>query len=1586
MKKKKVVAYTYLILGLILCLIFASRFLPFNSYGAEDTKIVIESKLDKYINYSLSEQDKGTLVQYEIKSRIEYGKEVIPVNHKETIVSLDQIEGKYPNKVKVITQDANREQASQYDEISGVLLMQEDNQNQNEDYFVIAYYDTYTEDNLERELRSKVTAKIILEEEEDRVITEEEQYQYHVTGNIGDLTSIHSKAQEIYNGYMKSNIINGTTYTTSYSQKDQIIVSKKEAQEDIEMLISDTFVRIENNGEEESISDLENNQRLVYKNTKIKKSEIEKLLGKEGKLEITDIEGNNIITIDENTEFNADRTIVIDYENEPEAINIKTSNIQEEGILNLEHTKEIKDSMLDFQNVSVKSMIQLNGRQDIQESFCPIKEAKTTVNVNMSNTNWSNQQQNEVTFDINLNANTVKNNMFKNPCLQIEFPNQVEKVILGDSSIMYANGLELQNPTIVTSENGNLVMVVELTGEQTQYDENSLALITDVKIETSVILKKEIESTEETLKIFYSNQYTIDGSTEIGNKEIPIGIKNYQEEVMEEVNSPIFYNTASTLESMPQPLTENNDSIKLEVAPTKGSTIIKNDDTVYEGEYIKYNIKVTNTSDEDINDVKIVASIPEGVTYGELDANYYDYRQKYQYNFQENLREKQIDIGKIEAGKSIDTFYEVKINDLPEGKENQTINTDMNVFVGNEFAQSYSITNKVEPSEVQLFMNSLIDYGGWAYGVNLVSDREEEVEVNIHLPKAFSLRTITRINHIVEDPSSFVATEEDYSDTVYESEEEVLPGEEPIRQLDLRISDDNIITTKLQTNCYYEFQVQIHKSDLDQSVNKSAIELTSYIEAILDGKQYISNENRVEIAYQNVKVSMTSPNEGEKVQYEQPIDYEITIQNIGGSNVLATNSPDNISIKLSDFLPKELNPVKVTYDNWEMKSDETGKNTFEKIEDVTKKISGKYTDSNGNKLPDVDIRIVIPKGETAKVKIETTAGFVEKETKIENNATVTGNQIAIKTTNTIAHTILPYDYDEEEPDDPNTPNEPDEPDDPDNLDNPEGSEEPSENSYSISGIAWIDENQDGERSSEESVVNGMTVMLMDIADANTIKSTAKTNHDGRYEFSDIKKGNYLVAFKYDTNNYQLTEYQKSGVSSSNNSDAINKTINLSGKQVEVGITDAIQLSKSVSNIDIGLIENKLCDFKIDKYINKVTVKTVKGTKEYNYGNKTLAKTEIRAKEIEGATVTIQYKIVITNEGEAAGTINQIVDYLPDELSFSTTQNSNWSKNTKGELVNTSISNRKIEAGESIELTLIATKQMTANTTGTFSNKVSIIGTMDTNEGNNTANADIIISVSTGAIVYIAIIIFTIIVLSVIVVYLYKKGKINSKNINKMTFLAIFMVVTLYSSSNVFGDYRDAQYFLYKGNHLFTGGPTGTGWCTNHTKTARGENLLYTFRRFASGNNALDNSNDFGATETQYRNEKESIEGEFDLSRRGSRDILYVKTIEESKIVNKKTVKTNWEIYGPFTYDCTGGDNVTISWNVTNNNNSTVSKSNVKICNVNGVTASSQSLSGGSSKTFYIKIKEGNGLKKIKVTAKRKSKKENNKRSMGKTDL
>jgi hypothetical protein len=92
--------------------------------------------------------------------------------------------------------------------------------------------------------------------------------------------------------------------------------------------------------------------------------------------------------------------------------------------------------------------------------------------------------------------------------------------------VFYANGLELQSPYIETSENGNIVIVANLSGTQTAYSGNALELSTDVKITATVILKKDIETTQTNAKLVYTNQYSLDGNSEDGNKDIAIQIES----------------------------------------------------------------------------------------------------------------------------------------------------------------------------------------------------------------------------------------------------------------------------------------------------------------------------------------------------------------------------------------------------------------------------------------------------------------------------------------------------------------------------------------------------------------------------------------------------------------------------------------------------------------------------------------------------------------------------------------------------------------------------------------------------------------------------------------------------------------------------------------------------------------------------------------------------------------------------------------------------------------------------------------------------------------------------------------------------
>ena len=257
-----------------------------------------------------------------------------------------------------------------------------------------------------------------------------------------------------------------------------------------------------------------------------------------------------------------------------------------------------------------------------------------------------------------------------------------------------------------------------------------------------------------------------------------------------------------------------------------------------------------------------------------------------------------------------------------------------------------------------------------------------------------------------------------------------------------------------------------------------------------------------------------------------------------------------------------------------------------------------------------------------------------------------------------------------------------------------------------------------------------------------------------------------------------------------NSDVSKKEVNLQGQKLIVGATDIISLEASISNIDIGLIENEICDLKLDKYISKISVTTSKGTQQYSYNNAKLAKVEIKAKEIEGATVVIEYKIVITNEGELPTTVDKVIDYLPENMTFSSELNKSWGMQTKGQLVNTKTVNQRINAGESIELYLVLTKTMTGNSTGKVINIAEIgeisnslgISDIDSTPANKTqgeddySQAEVIISVGTGGIVYVGIIIIIFVILVSILIVISKKGYIQAKYISKISKISIFIII------------------------------------------------------------------------------------------------------------------------------------------------------------------------------------------------------------------
>ncbi len=1415
---KNIITCLISLLSICLIVLFFARILTNVSVGAESYSTDIKVELEKYVNFKISDQDKGTLAQYNIKTSIkqEEGKEYSPAKSNELKVSLNQINGKYPYAVKVLAistelTNGKKEEIKEdyeYNQTAGEVVIKTSNEDEKgepinsekpaedakDEYIVICYYDTYEETPEEKEIGLKVSLKVVLFED-DKVIDYQNEYKEKVKENISELTSVLYNTDEIYNGYIKSNVINGTTYNTQYTQTQSIVISKKEAQEKLNILEDNTFVRLskdENNEEVEK--DIGNNGKLIYKSTKIKKSDIEKILGEEGKLEILDKNNNVLALIDKDTTFAEDGTVTINYKDEIESIIVKTSEIKNEGILKLENTKEIKSTMVEAKNIEVKTVEKVTGTKekiekvnnedvttDVEtftnsyENKAEIKDAQLDVNFTVSNTKWTNAQQNEVTFEALINANSTNKNMLKDSMVKIELPSEVEKVILGESSVMYSNGLKLQKPVLEKTSKGNIVICAKLLGTQNEYNENDLGLVTDIKIPASIILNKDMDNKDSNIKYTYTNKFTLDGKEEGITKEDTIQLESYNSQTVESNNS-VLTTTPLNTQSMVQ--TVNVEGLKMEVEPVRGDTVLKEGDTVYEGEFIKYNIKVTNTSNQKMDNVKVIGTIPEGTVYAELDADYHSIWGKYEYKYDENIKEKEINIGSLEAGKSTTVFYEVKVNNLEEGKTENSLISNIKLYINSNQASNYEVNNVVKNSDINLFVTSElngIEDTGWNYFVKITSKQDKNTEVKVKLPEIFGVDTIK-----------------------YAKEEGSIQG--------TNISEDNLVTipVELKANETKEILIEgvMDSKKITNKTEASEIELKSYATIEENDKIYKSNENRILFGYDNISIVMSSDNEGEDVKEESEIKYKITLKNIGKSNL-----PGKYTyFRLTDYLPEKLNPKTLSYEYWEEDKeyiDEengifTGKRTFSKKKQE-QSIQGYILDENNEKMPSVDIYFTIPYGESVNIEVTAEADYVAQKTKIENSAYITGDTIDSKQSNIITHNIIPADY---EIDDGNNGNDNDNKGNEDNNTGNEDNGSDITEKHSISGVAWVDKNEDGKRQDDEQLLSGITVMLVDIENANKIKEEQVTDENGKYSFANLESGKYIVIFKYDSDNYTLTQYKVANASSDYNSDFVQKEIGINGVKTKVAVTDILSVNANIANIDMGLIKNKICDLRLDKYISKVTVKTSNDVKEYTYDKKNLAKVEVKAKEINGATLVVEYKIVVTNEGELETTASKIVDYLPEGLDFSTELNNSWIKTKDGKVYNTSLANKAIKPGESAEVTLIATVNLTENATGTYTNIAEIAEIsnslnakdVDSTPNNNVnteddySKAELIVSISTGKeLIYIGITIISLILFGIGIKF------VKNKNFRiVMTLILCIWVCCGYS----FGDCEESGFENY----------------------------------------------------------------------------------------------------------------------------------------------------------------------------------------------
>lgn len=508
----------------------------------------------------------------------------------------------------------------------------------------------------------------------------------------------------------------------------------------------------------------------------------------------------------------------------------------------------------------------------------------------------------------------------------------------------------------------------------------------------------------------------------------------------------------------------------------------------------------------------------------------------------------------------------------------------------------------------------------------------------------------------------------------------------------------------------------------------------------------------------DVKFEASSPTQNTNIELSSgkiSIEYNFTMENVGDLDS---------SILFKDTVSKYLE-ISEFYINGELQSTPTSREIIELIE--------------------------VKKGEKATIKIVAkiselyvyTSKF--KELEILNNVSIV-NEEGEKTAQ-IKHTLLgipgfnynPEDYGEEEPSNPENPDNPSTPDNPDNPSNPDTPIVSADKT--ISGKAWLDVNQNGEKDTNDTVLRGIKVKLYDLSTKSYAKDKdgkiieVTTDENGKYDITNLKKGQYIVLFEYDAENYEITTYKKLGVSEANNSNVVLNNIEIDGEEILYAVTDIINLQSDVTDINIGLKLKIKFDLELNKYISKITVQTNKQTKTYNFDKSTFSRVEIRSKELSGATVIFEYTIEVKNTGDIAGYANNIIDYLPNGLTFNSELNSDWYL-LEGNLYTKKFESTIINPGETQEIKLILTKIMTNDNVGLINNRAEIyesynkygIPDVDSTPNNqiNTeddiGSADVFVGISTGGTIalYVIIGIINIILFAIFIRLVIAKNENN----------------------------------------------------------------------------------------------------------------------------------------------------------------------------------------------------------------------------------
>ncbi len=486
----------------------------------EDAKPMLEQTVKSYIPFVVGEQT-GTILQTVVQTGLENNS--LPIASTQIEVKVPEVNGVKPEKVIVTANSTNATNSKlafgnnnwNYDKTTGTVNITVNNE-QNEtkvtwdklakDEYVITYIFS---EKLEA-IQTAQTANLEIKAYND------------VQTVVNATNTLNIQENEIKGNFIETEVISedilskGILYTKSsrevqYNEKVIVGVAYKELADKITVENRiDNFVNEQGEIAATAIN-------TYYKTTSISKANFDKILGADGYIKLIGANGEQLAIFNSQTQADENGNYVYAYSNTVNQIKIETSKPVAEGKLEINNTKVLnglysKEQVESFKalNLHVTSSLEVaNTKIAIAESSKNITliAPSTKVETIVSQSNLSTVVKNEnVEIRAILKTNDITCDLYKNPVVEIVLPSYIAELNIKDVDLLFDDELSIKDRKTYINENGNIVIQVEIEGEDTVYNQDEITKGANLIINTDITLKKLTPTKDDVIKVYVTNQ------------------------------------------------------------------------------------------------------------------------------------------------------------------------------------------------------------------------------------------------------------------------------------------------------------------------------------------------------------------------------------------------------------------------------------------------------------------------------------------------------------------------------------------------------------------------------------------------------------------------------------------------------------------------------------------------------------------------------------------------------------------------------------------------------------------------------------------------------------------------------------------------------------------------------------------------------------------------------------------------------------------------------------------------------------------------------------------------------------------------